>query len=345
MIAIYALTQPGIKLAEKIIDQLEDCYLFVSERHANEKYHPIVGSLKQSLTENWKDYHVFIMIMATGIVVRSIDGLLENKAVDPAVLVLDQGGNFVIPLLSGHLGGANDWAIKVSDLIDAQPVITTATDVQGVLSFDVIAKQNKCKIENFHYLKEISSGLLENKKVGLYSSVDLPTQLPNSIKLVEHIDDLKAFESKVIISERVFNIDEEALILRPPSLILGIGCRRGVEKAKIDTALKDFLGQKGLSMSSITKVVSIDLKADEQGIIELTREYNIPFITYGVDEISRVIHLFEESPFVKNVLGVGAVCEPAAYLGATEPEVIVGKESYDGITFALVKERAYSIEI
>lgn len=344
MIAVYALTHPGIKLAEKITDQIDGCHLYVPERHCEEKYYQIEGNLKSSLAQKWKDYDVFIMIMSAGIVVRSLEGLLKNKSVDPAILVLDQGGQFVIPLLSGHLGGANEWAIRVSDLIGARSVITTATDVQGVLSFDVLAKNNGCKIENIHHLKRISSGLIEGIEVGLFSTVDIDVQLTDAIIRVENIEDLMDYDRKVIISEYVTNIDQEALILRPPNLILGIGCKRGVEKEMIDSALNDFLQQKGVSLKSVSKVASVDRKADERGIIELTKDYNIPFITYGVDEISEVIHLFKESTFVKKVLGVGAVCEPSAFLVAEEPQFIAHKERYNGITLALVKEKGFSIK-
>lgn len=341
MIHIYALTGQGKELAIKVKERLGEGQIYVLPRHKDEGLNVIEDSLKVTVTAQWKKEDIFIMIMATGIVIRTIKDLIKHKTVDPAVLVIDQSGQYIIPLLSGHLGGANDMALKVGQLIGAEPVVTTATDVQGVLSFDMIAKKSSCAIENIHHLKDVSGILLDGNKVKCYATVPLSSAIINSIELVKQDEGQPA----LAITEEVLHNQNQILVLRPKNLIVGIGCRRGTKVEVIRAAIEDLFNKQGLSINAIKQLVSVNIKEDEEGIIAYAKERQVPFITYTIEELKPIImeHHIEKSAFVTEQIGIGAVSEPAAIKGAKDPVILTKKTVCQGITLTIVKDQSVMV--
>ncbi|MFA6292126.1 MAG: cobalamin biosynthesis central domain-containing protein, partial [Victivallales bacterium] len=172
-IAIYAITAEGILTAQKLLIDMKSGTLFMPERFKEESVKNSVseffkeGEFTKTLEDNWKKFDGHIFIMATGIVVRKISKLLDNKTADPAVVVCDQKGNYAVSLLSGHIGGANRLAKFAASILGGQPVITTATDVQNLMAFDEMAAIEGWKVENPEMIKTLNSMLLEGKKIGL----------------------------------------------------------------------------------------------------------------------------------------------------------------------------------
>ena len=352
MIGIFAFTKPAVKLGLKIKKLYNESDLFVSVRNINvdAECKPIEGKFNDFLAKNWDKYDSFIMIMATGIVVRSIANLIKHKSVDPGVLVVDQKGEFVIPLLSGHLGGANELANELAKKIKATAVITTASDVQGVPAIDDIARKNNCEIEKLPMIKDIASLIIENKEVALYTSVKLDLHFLGNFHVFEsfHKDKFLNYPGVICMTEQIINDfrynEVPNVWLRPKNIIVGIGCKKGKSKEDILKAIQSSMKENNISMKSIKCIATVEIKKDEEGIVKTTEELGVPLKWYTINEIKKIEDNFSQSKFVKQTIGVGAVCEPSAYLAAEKPLLISHKTSYEGITIALVKDLGVTIK-
>lgn len=293
---------------------------------------------------DFKEYDALVFIMATGIVVRTIAPLLKSKASDPAVVVLDQQGRYVISLLSGHLGGANDLTRKIADEIGATPVITTATDVQGAPAFDEIAKKNKLAIENLGALKFISSALLEGKTVELYTEIPLsePCAHPQ-LRLTKK----PSGKFQVIVSDRIFseNKNVKALYLRPKSLVIGVGCKRNIEPSHLEACFTEFMQGYKLSPLSVAKIATIGLKRDEAAIIKLCKKLKVQLEIVADEEIKSCDYPFSSSEFVRRITGLESVAEACSYLASGCGEMITGKVKYSGVTIAACRLALPPIEL
>jgi len=295
-----------------------------------------------------KEYSAIVFIMACGIVVRSIAPYIGNKRSDPAVLVMDEKGRFVISLLSGHLGGANRLAAEIARKTGAQPVITTATDLNGMVSFDLFAQENDCVIENPENLKFISSALVNGRTVGFYSDLAVSGRLPEGLtEITEKCEtDGTEMEYAVVLSSRTgIRINAgKTLYIRPRNLILGIGCKRGTPSGEIESAVASFLAENGRSMLSVKCAATADIKKDEEGIINFCREHGLSLKPIRRDEIEKVEGDYTFSSFAKAKTGVGCVCEPCCMLAGEKTVLVCGKTVYKGITLALSEEeRMYSL--
>ncbi|HZW83095.1 MAG TPA: cobalt-precorrin 5A hydrolase [Candidatus Deferrimicrobium sp.] len=301
------------------------------------------------IREIFCSYHGLILIMATGIAVRSLAPLLQGKEQDPAVVVVDERGQFAISMLSGHLGGANDLARIAAKCLGGTPVITTSTDVQGRLAVDVLARDLGVKLEPLELLKQVNSLISKGEKIELIS--DYPLNLPEDHPLwrdecwqtriepeIEDNADLNA--SGVILTSRV--ISSKALFLRPPSIVVGVGCRKGIPGHQILAAIKTALKLAGRSPLSIKKLVSIEAKAEEEGIKWAAGQLNVATEFYSVETLQAVLQEntgLAQSDFVHQQMGVRGVCEPASLAGCRQGKIILGKQAGQGVTVALAEEK------
>lgn len=334
-IALCALTKNGAVLASSLANRLDvDCYLkhpFGGAAMAT----VFDGSLKDLIKKVYDQYDAFIMVMACGIAVRAFAPLLQAKDRDPAVVVMDEKGQYAISLLSGHLGGANALTERIAALTGAAPVITTATDINKMPAFDLFAKANDCAIENLDALKYISGALVNGKEVAIYSDFPIAGELPPGVNLYRG----KSSENLVVISDAVKEETprgEHTLYLRPRCLYLGCGCKKQTDPAKLRGAVADFLKQSGYSELSLKALCSIDLKKEEPCLLTLAAEREIPFYTFTGQELGTVA-VESGSAFVERVTGVKSVAEAAAKRAA-KGETLIGKTVYDGITLSLAKK-------
>jgi cobalt-precorrin 5A hydrolase len=342
--AIIALTKNGTEFAIKIGPALAaDLYLqngFGDQDVIHREglsFHPIGADFKGKVQEIFRGYDAIIFIMACGIVVRSIAPYLKDKRSDPAVVVVDELGRFAVSLLSGHIGGANRLAERVAALTGGVPVITTATDLHGAVAFDELAAANGCVIENIHDLKYISSELVNGGKVGFFADCGTAGLLPSNIEPYLSGQACK-YAVAVTNSLKTPVQAEKILYLRPGNLIVGLGCKKGKTKQEIGEAVLNFLERNHKSALSVKCIASIDLKANESGILEFCHERNIDFRTFTTDEIKLIEHQFASSEFVKKTTGVGSVAESCAMLAGNHGRLICPKTVYGGITLALAEE-------
>lgn len=342
--AVVSVTRNGAELALKVGRKMKaDIYV---KNEFVEKYvftdemffvHPVTTDFSAFVGLLFRDYKALVFVMACGIVVRAIAPYIRNKAEDPAIVVADEKGQYVISLLSGHIGGANKLAKDVAAITGGVPVITTATDVNGVVAFDVFAAENDCVIENLKDLKFISSELVNGRRVSLYSDFRMNGELPKYV--VPYAMNSKR-RYAVVLSNRtdVVAEAEKILYIRPRNLILGIGCRKGTSKEDIRCAVDDFMKRNKKSILSVKTVASIDLKKEEGGIISFCSENGLEFKTISGEIIKSIENNFTFSSFVKEKVGVGGVAEACAVTGGCDARLVCPKTVYKGITLALAEE-------
>lgn len=291
-------------------------------------------SEKESIYEIVEQYFnkvdAIVFISAVGIAVRSIAPCIVHKSTDPAVVVIDEKGKYCISLLSGHYGGGNELAVKLGGFINALPVITTATDLENKFAVDVFAARNNLKITDWKKAKEISAKILECKKIGIYSDIDLAGNMPDELFLCDKE------KAEIIISHK--KEKHNGLWLIPKNIFLGIGCKKNTSLKKITSAIDRCLSEMGIAKESLYSLASIDLKKNEKGIREYCKNTDITFVTYSAEELKKVKGSFTSSDFVEEITGVDNVCERSA-LALSGGELISAKKVYDGVTIAIALKK------
>lgn len=360
-IALVSLTDRGLATARRIGKSLPDAVVqeFYSHEKAlsSDKNHregqsdpqhqlQVFQHLADIIPRLWQQHSVLIFVMATGIVVRQIASLLEGKDRDPAVLVLDEQGKFIIPLLSGHLGGANIWANQLACQIGAQAVITTATDVRGLVAPDEYARKYGWKVEPLNHLPTVNRLLLEQGCLNIWTSYPMkPEEAWVNDEHYQFLSDKDKEKANVIISSfPELTIKDDLIYLVPPILSVGVGCRRGVSVEAVIEGVTSAVEQLGASLKSVSGIYSIDLKSDEVGLIEAAKYLRIPFQTFPAFELQAVIEKeqLSRSKFVKEKIGVDGVCEAASLLGTHRGQLILPKFKGRGVTVAISLENSLS---
>lgn len=339
--AIVALTSQGKKTALKLKKGLkEDIPIYVLSKISDEQTIAIEGLVTQMLARLFKEVDVLICIMATGIVIRSIAPVVFDKTSDPAVIVLDEKAQNVISLLSGHLGGANKWTKKIASILKANPVITTATDVQNVIALDILAKMvNGWREELRPLVKEFNSYLSQGKRVYFYQEKNWLEDFRGLTVIdARQLEDiLQSQETLIYLACREIAIFRSHLaVIYPKTYILGVGTRKNVDNAIFREAFAIFCKKEKVSPSEIARIVSIDLKKEEPAILDLAKYLSVPFITYSKDELSMVADKYPQSSFVRQMVGVGSVAMASADL-ASGGRVVTERFALNGCTFALAK--------
>ena len=281
-------------------------------------------TLKGWTAEHFAQDEALIFVGAVGIAVRAIAPHCKSKAADPAVVVVDEGGNFAVPLLSGHLGGANALARALAKACGAVPVITTATDANGVFAVDEWAKHQNCAVLEPERIKLVSGALLAGREVHFTS--DWPIAGTPPAGLTESAD---APDFALTLCPA-----GDALHLVPRIGVLGVGCRRGTGADTLEEAFAAFCAANRLALQCITAAASIDLKADEAGLLAFCRAHGWPITFYPADELRAVPGQFTPSAFVASVTGVDNVCERSA-VKASGGTLLLPKTAGGGVTLAL----------
>ncbi|WMM25870.1 cobalt-precorrin 5A hydrolase [Tissierella sp. MB52-C2] len=334
-IACLSFTHKGKEIGEKL-KALGKKGEYSFHHYSNDE---IEGGIKNRLDYIWKEYNGLVFISSTGIAIRMINSYIKNKTMDPAIVVVDDCGRFSISLLSGHLGGANELSNWIGKEIDAIPVITTASDNRGIEAIDIFAKQNNYYMDNMKLVTKITGMMVNGKTLGFYSEDYKTINYPN-IVIVKDLNNIPSeIEGLIIVSSenlQIENINIPYIYLRPKNINIGIGCRKGVEGKRIIEAVESAMKELNLSKNSIRAIGTVEVKKDEEGIIEAARYFNCPIKIFTIEEIKEVEDKFEKSQFVKDTIGVYSVSEPSAYL--LGGKLIKEKSKYNGITISISKE-------
>lgn len=340
-VRIYSFTETGSSLAREICHPLEQagyaCTGYTVPRFAKKcEMEELTKSWKEEIGTVWGK-EALIFIGASGIAVRAIAPFVKDKFTDSPVVVLDERGTFVIPLLSGHVGGAVELANLLAVHTGGTAVITTATDVQNKFAVDVFAKENGLVLTSREQAKNISVGILEKKKTGILSEFPLTGEVPPELTVCKNEEELKACLGKIII-RRSMPIKEipGALYLLPRNLYVGMGCKKGVPKTVLNQELLKVLKKHGFVSQQICAIGSIDLKKEEPGLLELAESLGIRFYTYPAEELENISTVSTSSEFVRSITGVDNVCERAAKKMCPKGKLIQEKICLDRCTLAIV---------
>lgn len=298
-------------------------------------------SLSELCGDCFRNLEDMIFISATGIAVRGIASHLVHKAKDPAVVVIDEGGRHCISLLSGHLGGANDLTLELADMIGAEAVITTASDIRRCFSIDLFAISNRLRLSDFQKARALEARVLSGKKIRLYSELPLSafSLLPNAAE-GEWLPSECFPEAEIIIAfhkslmKRAMTGGQLFLLAR--RIYVGIGSRKGVGVEEVREAVIKCLCETDIMEASLAAICSIDIKREEKGICETAKEMGLPYLTFSSEELRSVEGYFHDSDFVRNTVGVSNVCERAACRGAGQgSSLIMPKRICKNVTVAL----------
>ena len=343
-VAVMALTPKGSELAANIAANIEGTSLYLPKKESS-GYAEAHGftDFKTTFAKCFKQHKGLVCVMATGIVVRLLPSLLEGKESDPAVVVVDELGRNAISLISGHLGGANRLAREVAAVTGGQPVITTATDVQGKLSFDELAQRAGLVIENVDRVKTLNMAVLEEQQIGLFDPGRwLQPLIPDSagIKVLKGLEEarVEALSGWIYVDDVLSSFEPPpCLVLRPKSLVVGVGCNRGTTATEIGAAVEEVFRDHGLSLLAVRNVATAELKKDEDGLNELLRERGWTSAYYSANELQTGDSVPTPSEAVRKHIGVESVCEKAAMLSAETKELLVSKKILGNVTVAVAR--------
>lgn len=342
-IEIISFTSQGSSLAEKI-KEIMKVYGNVQVTSGKEKNISL-----QAWTENaFSKAQVLIFVGAAGIAVRAIAPFVQDKFKDPAVLVVDEKGTYVIPVLSGHVGGANAYALQLAEKLQAQAVITTATDINQKFAVDVFAKKNQLFIKDRAWAKEISAAILGGEKIGFFCEGQVTGTIPEEVVTEQVIgtmlEEVVAEEGKVTERNRINVGIHNTCQLIPKAVTVGIGCRKGKSAEEIEIFVLEQLGKQQIAMESISCVASVDKKKNEAGILAFCEKYGLEFQTFSPEELERVPGEYTQSEFVEKTIGVGNVCERAAICAwkQNRAHILQPKTAQNGKTLAIA-EKEWSV--
>ena len=331
-ISVFAYSHHGMKTAEQVLHFFNDCEIdaFVPERLASAPFSPITVPSKETYGKLFTVSDSMIFIGACGIAVRSIAPHIKSKETDPAVLCIDESGTYVIPILSGHIGGANEIAKKLAAFLHASAVITTATDINGRFSVDAWAARQGFRINSLSRAKAISAAILEQE-------IPISSMLPISGKYPGGLFPAEDGPIGIFIGWEIREPYKQTLRLIPPILHLGIGCRRNTSKETICEAVQSVLNIANIDPVSIKCAASIDIKSNETGLLSYCHEENIPLQFYSAEELMKIPGDFSRSAFVEKTTGSDNVCERAAMVNADH--LLIRKTALNGVTIAIAVER------
>lgn len=348
--AIFALTEPALVFARKLLAEIPNATLFVPESLIRsdddaKEITAIRNGIRDALQNEFLRAESLICIMASGIVVRSLAPVLANKHHDPAVIVADPQGKFIVSLLSGHEGGANALAQRIAQISGGQAVVTTASDNREIPALDVLAKKHHWKIHPQSDLAAVMAALVNETPVTLLHDADLA--LPDALRPIgwKTVRPLSESERELESPAVIFTCRpleslhigtmKRTVVIHPRILCLGIGCNRGTDAAEILTAVSDVFSAENLALECVREVASVDAKADEGGLLEAARSRGWDIRFFNRAEIESVSNLIQPSAAALKALGVSGVAEPCALLAAQSRELRVRKRKFANVTVAV----------
>jgi len=326
--AIISVTKEGQKLASdmELVLRNDPTVIKVDLFHKN---------VKDTVSNLFNDYDCWVAIMATGIMVRIICPIIKSKLKDPAVLVVAENKKHVISLLSGHMGGGNQFSIKIAGIIGAVPVITTATDLNGKMGIDALANQYWFDIKQPQLIKAVNQLIAENGKVDLY----LPSRFRflENHPLVTRSYCIHIWEKSFIRASLPGKEFDKELDLYPKRIVAGLGSKKGVPGEQVFFAIRSALQHLHLPLERLDALATVDLKKDEEGIIDAASKSDLPLEIVTLNEISDFKHVdCTPSKLVQREFGVQGVSEPVSLIRAGESSrLILKKTAYNGVTVAI----------
>ena len=345
-VSVLAITKNGISIGEKLKELFPNWNIFAPVKLSNENNDIVWYSepTTDKIIELFKNSNALICLFSLGAVIRLIAPHLKDKKTDPAVIVIDDKTNFVISVLSGHIGGANELTQEISEKLNALPVITTAADVNKTIAVDLVGREFGWRIDDDTTVTKISAHMVNAEPIGIFQQTNDQKwykQLPKNVTIYDSLEELKKSNSKahLIISDEIIDneLSQESVIYRPQSLVIGIGLHWDTTKDTIKEGIEHCLKKFNLSSKSIAKLVSIKKPEDVQGLIDLGKEMQVPVEYVDREELAEIITP-NPSTTVKAFEGTASVSEAAA-IKVSKGELIVEKQKFPpNLTVAIARK-------
>ena len=344
-VSVLAITKNGINIGERLKELFPNWDIFVPSKLSNENKSITWYSEPTSdkIIELFKNSNALICLFSLGAVIRLIAPYLKDKKTDPAVIVIDDKTNFVISVLSGHIGGANELTQEISEKLNALPVITTAADVNKTIAVDLVGREFGWKIDDETTVTKISAHMVNAEPIGVFQQTGNKKwykELPKNVTIYNSLEELKKSNSRahLIISDTIIDneLAQESVIYRPQSLVIGIGLHWDTTKDTIKDGIEHCLKKFNLSSKCIAKLVSIKKPEDVQGLIDLGKEMQIPVEYVNREELAEIITP-NPSSTVKAFEGTASVSEAAA-IKVSNGKLIVEKQKFPpNLTIAIAR--------
>ena len=352
--AIVAITKHGVALARELHEKFSasDVYYMAKFEQGDEAEKGIqlfTGTVRLLLPALFKSYKGLLLIISIGAVVRMIAPILKDKMTDPGVVVIDDRGHYAISVLSGHMGGANELAREAAAVIGAEPVITTASDVQKTIPVDLFGARFGWTWESSEKLTPVSAAVVNEEEVAVVLETGernwwmYDTPMPPNLKVFSSVKEALAAKpaAALLVTDRLLEPEENQLLVngvlyRPKSIVLGMGCNRGTPAEEIEQLINETLSELKLSKQSVKALCTIDLKKDEQGFLDVSQKYGWDFVTYSPAELNAV-PIQEPSETVFKFTGAFGVSEPAVICFAGETALLLPKKKAKNATISVAR--------
>ncbi|TXL17792.1 cobalamin biosynthesis protein CbiG [Methylococcaceae bacterium HT3] len=353
-IVLVAITKHGANQVAQLAAKLPDADILVSEKFrelletSKNSARFYSGPFREQIATLFQNYDQIVFFVSLGAVVRLVAPFLQSKDEDPGIIVVDDAAQFVIPVLSGHVGGANACAEMLADLLQATPVLTTASDVGKTIPVDILGRELGWQVEAPKInITRVSAHVVNEEPIAFIQEAGnknwwtRSTALPKNIHLFEHFSDVDLSQFKAVlwvtnqdIPENLWQQLHEGLVVyRPPSvkLVLGLGCDRGTPLITVETAITQALASANLSLEQVTLLASIDKKQDEVALLQLAKKIALPMLFYPAEQLAKV-PVPSPSAVVMKYVGTPSVSEAAAILAAETDmsDLLVEKYKYRG---------------
>ena len=357
-LAVVAITKGGVALGLKIEEVIPGADLLVSEKFAEiagGKAIVLKGPLSKNIGSFFHAYHKIIFLISLGAVVRLIAPHLKDKHIDPAVLVVDDKAQFVISVLSGHVGGANALAEQVAGRLGASPVITTASDVGQTIPVDILGRELGWKLEGEENVTRASASVVNEEPVAFIQETGeknwwtRPVPLPVQIERFGAVEEAKEKNSAgkkygafLIVTDRsrgLFppEIQDRAVFYRPKSLVLGMGCDRGATIEEVEGLIRETLDKNGLHFNSVRTLATLDQKRDEPAFIRLSEKYGWMLESFPKEVLQEVEGIQTPSKVFEKWVGTPSVSEAASLKSSGAKTLLVPKVKSQKATLAIAR--------
>ncbi len=355
--AIVAITKHGVELSRRLHKVFANSDLYYMSKfekgdEAGKSIQLFAGSVRMLLPALFQQYKGIILIISLGAVVRMIAPILKDKKTDPGVVVIDDRGENVISVLSGHLGGANELTREVAAALDARAIITTASDVQKTIPVDLFGSRFGWVWDSAEKLTPVSASVVNEEHVAIIQESGerdwwlYDTPIPEHIVMYPSIQEALLAKPKaaLIVTHRLLDKEEEAIlengiVFRPKTVAIGMGCNRGTSAAEIEAVILDTLAELQISVKSVKALCTIDLKKDEVGLLEVVAKYGWEFVYYPPVTLNTAT-IEAPSHTVYKYTGAYGVSEPAVrlYTGAQQLELVKKKSGNVTISVGVIPD-------
>jgi cobalt-precorrin 5A hydrolase len=344
--AVVAITKHGIEIARRIKAKMPEVEIYVPQKHSDSgtDIHWFSDPSTQLVGNLFKTSDALVCIFSLGAVIRMVAPHLVDKKSDPAVVVIDDRANHVISALSGHLGGANALARLLASILGAQPVITTAADVNETIAVDLVGREFGWTIENFGNVTGVSAKMVNEERIALYQDAGernwWQAQMPKNVVIVNNIEEIKSveFSAALVITDRVVDpqVAAKSVIYRPKSLVVGIGLHRDTSSETIESGVAEVFEKNGLAMTSVRNIASVDRGARVKGLDEFAEKHRLPVVIYDKAELAKV-DVPNPSAAVQKFEGTASVSEAASLLSSGGRLVVPKQKFPPNLTVAVCR--------